>query len=102
MSLFADDAKVIKGVKNEDHCNVLQRDLDTVWGWSEKWDMEFTIKKCSVIEFEKSAIRVKGHYKLFSDKLDKKTEEKHLRVVITDNLSPERHVNKITPETTTC
>ncbi len=31
MSLFADDAKIMKRVKNEEDCNLLQRDLDMVW-----------------------------------------------------------------------
>ncbi len=50
--------------------------------------------KSAVIEFGKSGTRVKGHYKLGNDNLNKKTEEKDLGVIITDNLSPERHVNK--------
>ncbi len=33
-----------------------------------------------------------------NNKLDK-IEEKDLKVLVTDNLSPERHVNKITAET---
>ncbi len=31
MSLFADDAKIMRRVKNEEDCNLLQRDLDMVW-----------------------------------------------------------------------
>lgn len=99
MSLFADDAKIMRRVEKEEDCLLLQRDLDTVWGWSRKWEMEFNTKKCSVIEFGKSGMRVEGHYKLGKDKLDKKTEEKDLGVMITENLSPERHVNKISAET---
>ncbi len=61
--------------------------------------MEFNIKKCSVIEFGKNGTRMKDHFMLGNDNLAKKTEEKDLGVIITDNLSPERHVNKITTET---
>ncbi len=61
MSLFADDAKIMRRVKNEEDCNLLQRYLDMVWEWSKMLEMEFNIKKCSVIEFGKSGTRVKGH-----------------------------------------
>ncbi len=98
LSLFADYAEIIR-VKSEEDCNVLRRDLDIVWEWSEKWETEMNITKCSVFEFEKSVITVKGHYKLGNGKLAKKTEEKDLGVMITDTLSPESNVNKITAET---
>ncbi len=98
-SLFADDAKILRRVKNEEDCSLLQKDLDMVWEWSEMWGMEFNIKKCSVIEFGKSRTRVKGDNKLGNDNLAKKTNEKDLGVIITDSLSPERHVHKITAET---
>ena len=99
MTLFADDAKIMRRVKNEGDCNMLQKDLDTVWKWSVKWEMEFNIKKCSVMEFGKSGTRVRGNYKLGNTNLDKKNEERDLGVIITDNLSPEKHVNRITAET---
>ncbi len=35
VSLFADDAKIMRRVKNEEECNLQQRDLDMVWEWSE-------------------------------------------------------------------
>ncbi len=35
MSLFADDAKIMRRVKNEEDCNLLKRDLDIVWALSE-------------------------------------------------------------------
>ncbi len=43
MSLFADDAKIMRRLKNEEDCNLLQ--MDKVWEWSEMWGMEFNIKK---------------------------------------------------------
>ncbi len=99
MSLFADDTKIMRRVKNEEDCNLLQRGLDMIWECSEMWGIKFNTKKCSVIELGKSGTRVKGHHKLGNGNLAKKTEEKDLGVIITDNLSPERHVNKITAET---
>ncbi len=94
MSLFADDAKLMSRVRNDKDCYLLQKSLDTVWKWSRKWEMEFNIGKCIVMESEKTGRRVEGHYNLGNNKLDRKTEEKDLGV-----LSLEKHVNKITAET---
>ena len=52
-----------------------------------------------MIEFGKSTTRVKGHYKLGNNKLEKRKEERDLGVTFTDNLSPEKHVNRLTAET---
>ena len=42
---------------------------------------------------------MKGHYKLGNNKLEKRKEERDLGVTFTDNLSPEKHVNRLTAET---
>ena len=41
--LFEADAKLYKGIKNEEDCNILQDDLDKICRWSKKWEMEFNI-----------------------------------------------------------
>ena len=38
--LFEADAKLYKGIKNEEDCNILQDDLDKICRWSKKWEME--------------------------------------------------------------
>jgi len=46
-SLFADNAKLLRKVENKDDCELLQRDLDKISEWSQRWEMEFNAKKCS-------------------------------------------------------
>jgi len=46
---FADDTKIFKEVRDNIDCEVLQRDLDNVVLWAQKWQMEFNIKKCKVM-----------------------------------------------------
>ncbi|XP_063843933.1 jerky protein homolog [Scylla paramamosain] len=41
VSLFADDAKLMRRVKGTKDCEELQRDIDKVWEWSNRWQMEF-------------------------------------------------------------
>ena len=51
MSLFADDAKVLNDIENDNDCLALQQDLERIWNWSHTWEMEFNTKKSSVMEF---------------------------------------------------
>ncbi len=44
--LFADDAKIFRGLKSRDDILALQEYLDRLNGWSEKWQLEFNIGKC--------------------------------------------------------
>ena len=71
MSFFADDAKLLRKVSAEDDCMTLQQDLDKLWEWSRKWEMDFNINKCSVMEFGKSKHRISGQYKLGDGEVDK-------------------------------
>ena len=98
MNLFADDAKLMRKVENEDDCRKLQEDLDKVGEWSRNWKMEFNLKKCKVMEFGRSKKRIHGQYRLNNVQLEKSGEEVDLGVTITDDLTPDRHINKITGE----
>ena len=55
--------------------------------------MGFNAKICHVLEMKKSGMRSTWTYKLGQNtiSIDK---EKHLGVVIKDNVSPEKHINK--------
>ena len=41
---FADDTKIFKEVSDNIDCEALQRDLDNVVLWAQKWQMEFNVK----------------------------------------------------------
>ena len=96
MSLFADDAKIMKRIESEESCAQLQEDLNKIYEWSQCWEMEFNAKKCHVVEMGKSIRRPTGTYTMGEDLMQKATEEKDLGVIIQDSLSPEKHINKVT------
>lgn len=56
-------------------------------------------KKRSVMEFGKSKKRITWEYKMGNDVIKRTTSEKDLGVTISNNLSPEKHINKIVGET---
>ncbi len=78
MNMFADDAKIMRKVANEEACVALNQDLDRISEWSQKWEMTFSTKKYSVLEFGKSSRRISGNYSLSNERIIKKTEEKDL------------------------
>ncbi len=61
MSLFADDAKLQRHIKKTKDCEALQKDLDKIWEWSKKWEMEFNVNECHVMEMGKSEKDQAGH-----------------------------------------
>ena len=99
MSLFADDAKLLKRVKTNKDCEILQNDLNKIYKWSKKWEMEFNVKKCHVMEMGKSEKRPNWKYKMGSENIVKVHEEKDLGVTIQDNLQPEKHIERIFRDT---
>ena len=99
MSLFADDAKLMRKITKREDCEALQRDLDKIWEWSREWQMEFNIKKCGVMNFGKSSMRPVYKYRMGDEKVETKTEERDLGITVTERLLPEAHIKRISGET---
>ena len=49
--LYADDTKMFRRIVSMNDCQVLQADLDVLCEWSRKWQLNFNVKKCLVIQF---------------------------------------------------
>ena len=99
MSLFADDAKLLRKIEKTKDCESLQEDLNKILEWSIKWEMEFNVNKCHVMEMGISEKRPTWKYKMGEEELKKVHEEKDLGVIIQDSLKPEKHIGKIFGET---
>ena len=95
MNMFADDAKVMRRIRNEEDCNRLQEDLNKIYDWSIKWQMEFNLNKSHVMRMGKSKYRPYKEYQLGRETISEVSEEKDLGVIIQNNLSPEKHINRI-------
>merc|ERR1712035_28884 len=54
MNMFADDAKLQREMIDERSAVALQKDLNKMHQWSQKWQMEFNTNKCSVIQMGNS------------------------------------------------
>ncbi|MEO0687480.1 MAG: reverse transcriptase domain-containing protein, partial [Cyanobacteria bacterium J06649_11] len=49
ISKFADDTKLGRSGDNEGAVKELQKDLEKIGDWSEKWQMPFNLGKCKVM-----------------------------------------------------
>ncbi len=54
INLFANDAKIIKIIKDENDCNELQKNIDEIHALSQRWILEFNTRKCHMLEIGKS------------------------------------------------
>ena len=95
MSMFADDAKIMRQITSPSSCDQLQGDLDKIYDWSTKWKMEFNFNKCCVLEMGKSKNRPVGEYRMGDNIINRAEKEKDLGVIIQNDLSPEKHINKL-------
>ena len=48
ISLFADDAKLLRKIRNHKDCEELQNDINKIYEWSEIWEMELKKKKSCI------------------------------------------------------
>ena len=95
ISMFADDAKILKRVVREENCRELQRDLDRLNQWSERWLMKFNTSKCKVMKMGHSKYRPNFEYSLAGERLEESDGERDLGVVMMPDLSPEKHIDTI-------
>ena len=65
-SLFIDDAKLLRNIRNHKDCEELQNDINKIYEWSKTWEMQFHVKKkkCHVLAMGNSAMRSSWTYKL--------------------------------------
>ena len=52
LSLFADDAKCFRIINNIEDCEQLQRDLTSLYEWSQVWKLNFNVLLMSSLEVE--------------------------------------------------
>ena len=91
--LFADDTKIFNKVTSIDDSRKLQKDIDALNCWSDKWLLKFNTDKCHVLTMGKfENIVHTQRYTLYEEELDHVFEEKDLGVIIDMELTYEEHI----------
>ena len=82
--LFADDAKIFRGIQSKEDIAALQEDLDRLDEWSDKWQLAFNVDKCKSLHIGSRNTHHK--YKMSGKGLEHIEEEKDLGVLIDEKL----------------
>ena len=91
--LFADDTKIFQQVRSREDALSLQKDIDALNAWSEKWLLKFNTDKCHVLTLGKIDKIMHTHrYTLYGDELDHVFEEKDLGVIVDMEMNFEEHM----------
>ena len=89
--LFADDAKIYKEIVSVESYQAMQRDLERLEEWSNKWLLKFNPEKCTTMHI--------GHrnpkyvYQIDNNELRDSSLEKDLGVNVSDDLKPAKHIS---------
>ena len=80
---FADDSKLGKGINCLEDVELLRQDLANLGKWSDDWQMQFNIDKCSVMHIGRH--NVASEYRLKDNILKPSECERDLGVLIDKN-----------------
>jgi len=86
MNKFADDTKLGHKVNNDTEKGVLQNALDNLCMWSDRWCMEFNVKKCKVMHLGKK--NKDYEYYMKGSVLSSVNQERDIGVLVESSLKP--------------
>ena len=97
IKIFADDTKAYKEIRNNDDVNKLQKAIDEMFEWTQKWLLKFNEQKCKMLHLGNN--NTKNEYFIGTGDqripLEKSDLEKDLGIYIDENLNFKEHI-KIT------
>ncbi|MEL7079500.1 MAG: reverse transcriptase family protein, partial [Cyanobacteria bacterium J06582_2] len=92
--LFADDCVVYRSIKNVQDAKLLQKDIQTLENWANKWEMRFQPHKCHIMHLTRNRTIMQTKYTLKKTILNIVENTKYLGVTISKDLRWNTHINK--------
>ena len=89
---FADDIKLAKAIASDGDKRALQTYLDTLFNWTEEWQIGFNVDKCKVLKLWVGDVDM---YNLNGKNLQNVQEERDLGVLMTDDLNSLVNVRRL-------
>lgn len=90
--LYADDLKLVLGVKQMADCEAMQRDINEVLQWSVANKLHFNVSKCCVMSYTRSPNPLIAQYVLGSEVIARVTTVKDLGVTFDASLTFHDHI----------
>ena len=91
VKLYADDTLIYRIINSAEDITILQRDLNTLSEWANKWLMSFNPSKCVHLTITRKTNPLKSSYSICGSVIQQSNSTKYLRVTITSNLSWSEH-----------
>ena len=95
LRLFADDSLVYREIRSIHDQVILQKDLNSLQQWAEKWGMRFNASKCHIMNIARGKPMTKM-YELCNQFLTTVKSAKYLGVIVSDDLQWEEHIQAVT------
>ena len=95
LRLFADDALLYHKITHNDDTLALQRDLDKLGLWADRWQMLFNSSKCYKMSVFRSRSPVVKDYTLYNQTLVAVQQHPYLGVLLSSDLRWNSHMDKI-------
>ena len=91
--LFADDCLLYRNVNNTADSDALQKDLESLQDWEQRWQMSFNPDKCEIIRITNKTSTITNGYSIHGEELKTSNSIKYLGLHIDNKLSWEKHVS---------
>ena len=95
LKLFADDSLLYRTIKSPADSAILQKDLDKLQLWENKWKMEFHPGKCQLLNITNKTKIFHSDYTIHGIRLEKTDAAKYLGVVIDSSLNWKKQYNQV-------
>ena len=91
--LFADDCKFFRRILTTEDTEIMQKDLDTLHEWSERWLLKFHPGKCVTLGINLSNETSTHTYHLGNNELTNVEEVKDLGIIVDSKLKFQKHIS---------
>ena len=94
VKVFADDTKVYKSINKNEDSEILQKAIDSMYHWTQKWLLKFNKEKCKILHLGKHNPGYSYTIGEDNDKITLETTdlEKDLGIFIDPNLDFKKHI----------
>ena len=95
LQFFADGCVLYRTVRSLEDSKQLQYDLDSILEWSKIWQMNFNIRKCTVLQCYRTNSPILANYSLASQTLECVKEHSYLGIILDQQITFTSHINHI-------
>ena len=95
--MYADDAKLLAPVLDENAILAIQRDIDLLHHWCSEWRLNLNPKKCFYLHYTPRNFKAPLHpqYTINNTPIERKEKVSDLGVILSEDLSFHSHIDNI-------